>query len=89
MEIFQMFANPMLHQFLMACFFALAIAAALSDLREYRIPNKISLALLALYPLHVLASPVPVEWLMALAVASLSSPPGSPCSSAVWSAAVT
>jgi prepilin peptidase CpaA len=29
------------------------------------------LALLALYPLHVLASPVPVEWLMALAVAGL------------------
>ena len=66
-----MFANPMLHQFLMFCFFALAVMAALSDLREYRIPNKISLALLALYPVHVLVSPAPVDWLMALAVASL------------------
>jgi prepilin peptidase CpaA len=66
-----MFASPMLHHFLMFCFFALAIMAALSDLKEYRIPNKISLALLALYPLHVLASPAPVDWMMALAVASL------------------
>ncbi len=66
-----MFANPMLHQFLMFCFFALTIAAALNDIREFRIPNTISLALLALYPLHVLASPVPVGWLMALAVAAL------------------
>ena len=66
-----MFANPMLHQLLTFCFFALTIAAALSDLREFRIPNKISLALLALYPLHVLASPTPIGWMMALAVASL------------------
>jgi prepilin peptidase CpaA len=66
-----MFANPMLHQVLMFCFFALTIAAALSDLKEFRIPNTISLALLALYPLHVLLSPTPVGWLMALAVASL------------------
>jgi prepilin peptidase CpaA len=66
-----MFANPLLHQILMFCFFALTIAAALSDLKEFRIPNRISLALLALYPLHVLASPLPVDWLMALAIASL------------------
>jgi prepilin peptidase CpaA len=66
-----MFANPMLHEILMFCFFALTIGAALNDLREFRIPNTISLALLALYPLHVLASPTPVDWLLALAVAGL------------------
>src|ERR1700753_3379266 len=66
-----MFVNPMLHPILVCCFFALTIAAALTDIREYRIPNKISLALLALYPLHVLASPAPVDWLMAVRVASL------------------
>jgi prepilin peptidase CpaA len=66
-----MFANPLFHQFLMLCFFALIIGAALSDIREFRIPNKISLALLALYPLYVLSSPVPVAWLMALAIGSL------------------
>jgi prepilin peptidase CpaA len=66
-----MFPNPLFHQFLMLCFFALIFLAALSDLREFRIPNKISLALLALYPLYVLTSPAPVGWLMALAVGSL------------------
>jgi prepilin peptidase CpaA len=66
-----MFANPLFHQFLMLCFFALVILAALSDIREFRIPNKISVALLALYPLYVLSSPMPVAWLMALAICSL------------------
>lgn len=66
-----MFASPLFHQLLMLCFFALIILAALSDLKEFRIPNQISLALLALYPLYVLASPTPVGWLMALAVGSL------------------
>ena len=66
-----MFSNPVFHQFLMLCFFGLVFLAALSDLREFRIPNKISLALLALYPLYVLSSPVPVAWLMALAIGSL------------------
>lgn len=66
-----MFPNPMFDQFLMLCFFALIIFAALSDLKSFRIPNRISLALLLLYPLHVVASPMPVAWLMALAVGSL------------------
>jgi prepilin peptidase CpaA len=66
-----MFPNPLFHQFLMLCFFALIILAALSDIREFRIPNKISLALLALYPLYVLSSPLPVAWLMALAIGGL------------------
>jgi prepilin peptidase CpaA len=66
-----MFPNPLFHQFLMLCFFGLIIVAALSDIREFRIPNKISLALLALYPLYVLSSPLPVAWLMALAIGGL------------------
>jgi prepilin peptidase CpaA len=66
-----MFPNPLFDQFLLLCFFALIAFAALSDLKSFRIPNRISLALLALYPLHVLFSPVPVGWLMALSVASL------------------
>lgn len=66
-----MFPNPLFDQFLLLCFFALVILAALNDLREFRIPNQISLALLALYPLHAMASPTPVGWLMALAVSSL------------------
>jgi prepilin peptidase CpaA len=66
-----MFPNPLFHQFLMLCFFALILLAALNDIKEFRIPNKISLALLALYPLYVLSSPLPVAWLMALAIGSM------------------
>lgn len=40
---------------------AIAVAAAaLHDVRAFRIPNECSLLLLALYPLHVWLSPVPV-----------------------------
>ncbi|MDB5394233.1 MAG: putative pilus assembly protein CpaA [Rhodospirillales bacterium] len=66
-----MFPNPMFDQFLLLCFFALIAFAALSDIKSFRIPNRVSLALLALYPLHVMFSPVPVGWFMALSVASL------------------
>jgi len=40
----------------------LVILAAVSDARSFRIPNWIVLALLALFPLHVLLSPTPVLW---------------------------
>jgi prepilin peptidase CpaA len=66
-----MFPNPMFDQFLLLCFFALVTLAALTDINSFRIPNRISLTLATLYPLHVLVSPTPVAWFMALAVASL------------------
>ena len=66
-----MFPNPMFDQSLLICFFALIAFAALSDIKSFRIPNRVSLALLALYPLHVIFSPAPVDWFMALSVASL------------------
>jgi prepilin peptidase CpaA len=66
-----MFPNPMFDQFLLICFFALVASAALTDMNSFRIPNRVSLALAALYPLHVLVSPTPVGWSMALAVAAL------------------
>jgi prepilin peptidase CpaA len=66
-----MFPNPMFDQFLLICFFAVIGFAAVSDIKSFRIPNRVSLALLALYPLHVVFSPVPVAWFMALSVASL------------------
>jgi prepilin peptidase CpaA len=66
-----MFPNPMFDQFLMLCFFALVALAALSDIKSFRIPNRISLALLALYPLHVVFSPLHIDWLMAVSAGSL------------------
>ncbi len=41
---------------------ALLIAAALRDANTYRIPNVVSFALLALFPVYVLTSPQDVPW---------------------------
>lgn len=49
---------------------ALLTLAALIDLRERRIPNWLTGSIAALYPIYVLASPLPVTWLGALAAAS-------------------
>ena len=50
-------------------FVVLLLWAAGEDLRRLTIPNWVSLAMIGLYPVHVLASPVPVNWPIALAVA--------------------
>jgi len=49
---------------------ALLALAALIDIRERRIPNWLTGSVAALYPLYVLASPMPIAWLGALAVAA-------------------
>ena len=56
---------------LLALFLALLAWAALSDGLRFRIPNGASLAITLLYPAHVLASPIPVDWLGALLVAAI------------------
>ena len=61
-----------LDQILFVGFFALVICAALSDISAFRIPNKISLGLIALYPPHLLLSPVPVDWMRAFMVAGIT-----------------
>ena len=43
--------------------------AAFKDLRERRIPNRLTGGLAALYPVYVLVSPVPVAWPAALGLA--------------------
>jgi prepilin peptidase CpaA len=43
--------------------------AAFKDLRERRIPNRLTGGLAALYPMYVLVSPVPVAWPAALGLA--------------------
>ena len=45
--------------------------AALHDVRERRIPNRLTGALVALYPVYVLVSPTPVAWPAALGLAIL------------------
>ena len=43
-------------------------AAAVSDVRRLRIPNRYCLAIVLLYGIHVLAAPQPVDWTGGLAV---------------------
>ncbi|MGE3622717.1 MAG: prepilin peptidase [Bdellovibrionales bacterium] len=40
----------------------LLVLAAISDAHTYRIPNKICIALLFLFPLFVISAPVAVQW---------------------------
>jgi len=54
----------------LAVFVSLLIVAALTDLRERRIPNWLPAGIVILYPVQVMASPDPVAWLPALAVAA-------------------
>jgi len=50
-------------------FVGLLAWAAVSDFRRYLIPNSISLSVAVLYPAHVLASPLAVDWQGAVVVA--------------------
>ena len=56
---------------LLALCLALLAWAALSDGLRFRIPNAASLGIALLYPAHVLASPIPVDWPGALLVAGI------------------
>lgn len=52
-----------------AGFLTLLGLAAFTDIRERRIPNRLTGALAALYPVYVLVSPTPVAWPAALGLA--------------------
>jgi prepilin peptidase CpaA len=59
---------------LYACFaglLTLLILAAITDLRERRIPNWLNGGVVALYPIYLLLSPGPVAWPSALALGLL------------------
>lgn len=51
-----------------ACFVALLLVAAASDVVSYKIPNVVVLAILLLYPVYVIVTPAEVDWPWALAV---------------------
>ncbi len=60
------------HTFVIALFLGLLALAAINDIAEFKIPNRICLGIAALYPVHVLASPVTVDWLGGLAVGGIA-----------------
>jgi prepilin peptidase CpaA len=55
-----------------AAFMGLLLVAAISDFREFLIPNRIVGAILLLYPAHVLASPAAVDWQVALIIGGIT-----------------
>ena len=50
-------------------FAGLVFSAAISDILRFRIPNRICLALVLLYPAYLLSAGQPVDWLSAILVA--------------------
>jgi prepilin peptidase CpaA len=65
-----MFGPASVHLLVMALFFGLLAVAVLTDVKTLRIPNRLCLAVVAIYPAHVLASPIPVDWPGALMLAA-------------------
>ncbi len=56
-------------QFAILIFAGLVIWAAVTDVRTFLIPNRISIAIGLLYPAYVIAAPQPIDWIGALIVA--------------------
>jgi prepilin peptidase CpaA len=55
----------------LAAFVCMLGLAAFKDLRERRIPNRLTAGLALLWPIYVLASPTAVAWLAALGLAAV------------------
>ncbi len=51
-------------------FAGLIFSAAISDILRFRIPNRVSIALVLLYPTYLLSAAQPVDWLSAITVAA-------------------
>ena len=64
---------PTIHidQLVIVIFMGLVVLAAARDMRELRIPNRVSIAILILYPAVVLGGGAPIDWPGAVAVGAL------------------
>ena len=51
-------------------FALLLVLAALFDARELRIPNRVCLGIVALFPLHAAVASPPLDWVVAVALAA-------------------
>jgi prepilin peptidase CpaA len=60
-----------LHFCVVALFMVILGLALLADLDSFRIPNRFCIALVLLYPAHLLTSSTPVDWAAALLLAVL------------------
>jgi prepilin peptidase CpaA len=50
-------------------FAGLIFSAAISDILRFRIPNRVSVAIVLLYPAYLLSASQPVDWLPAVGIA--------------------
>ncbi|MDD3371266.1 MAG: prepilin peptidase [Alphaproteobacteria bacterium] len=55
-------ASTFIHMAVLLTAAILLIAAAISDVRSYRIPNYLCAALMLLFPFYVMTAPNPVDW---------------------------
>ena len=58
------------HFALLIGFMVLLLTAAAVDTRDYIIPNRLSVAIVLLFPAHLLTSPIPIDWLVSIGVAA-------------------
>jgi len=67
-----MLANQFLTQMVIAVFAGLLVAVAIADVRRMEIPNRYSLAITLLYPLHVISASNTVDWRGGLIVGAVA-----------------
>jgi len=67
-----MFESILGYQVTVGFFAGLLLVAAVSDIISYKIPNKVVLAIILLYPVLVLVSPHRVDWISAILVAAIA-----------------
>lgn len=63
------FISIIINQLALLGFAVLLVVAALSDIREFTIPNRVNAAIALLYPAYVMSSATPVDWPMAIVIA--------------------
>lgn len=66
-----MLQSGVIWQSTVVCFGILLIWAAYSDARSFTIPNKLPISITLLYPAYVIGTPMPVDWVGAIAIASI------------------
>lgn len=64
--------SSVVHPIVIACYAGVLLGAAAQDMLWLKLPNRLTLALLLLYPAHVIASAAPVDWPMALVAAVIA-----------------
>jgi len=63
--------NIIISQLALLGFAVILVSAALSDIRTYTIPNRLTAAIAVLYPVYVLSSAARVDWLMSIVIAAV------------------